>query len=125
MGDLDTLDQIVIMGSANLALIQVQGVVVGALASVIAMLMAWVGDPDRVDMARGLVMCASSVVTASAASFILGIIMVIVIAGKISFSSSGKCTVNTLNIMLAEFSVKTKINVVGLIILKDQANHGL
>jgi len=86
LGDLDTLDQIVIMGSANLALIQVQGVVVGALASVIAMLMAWVGDPDRVDMARGLVMCASSVVTASAASFILGIIMVIVIAASRRYS---------------------------------------
>ena len=70
------------MGSANLALIQVQGVVVGALASMIAMLMAWLGDPDRVDLTRGLIMCASSVVTASAASFILGIIMVIVIASK-------------------------------------------
>lgn len=80
LGDLDTLEQTMVMGSANLALIQVQGVVVGALASVIAMLMAWLVDLDRVDMERGLIMCASSVVTASAASFILGIVMVIVIA---------------------------------------------
>ena len=72
-----------VMGSANLALIQVQGVVVGALASVIAMLMAWLVDLDRVDMSRGLIMCASSVITASAASFILGIVMVIVIASKL------------------------------------------
>ena len=83
LGDLDTLEQTMVMGSANLALIQVQGVVVGALASVIAMLMAWLVDLDRVDMERGLIMCASSVVTASAASFILGIVMVIVIASKL------------------------------------------
>jgi len=80
LGDLDTLEQTMVMGSANLALIQVQGVVVGALASVIAMLMAWLVDLDRVDMERGLIMCASSVVTASAASLILGIVMVVVIA---------------------------------------------
>ena len=77
------MEQTVVMGSANLALIQVQGVVVGALASVIAMLMAWLGDWERVDLAKALLMCASSVVTASLASFILGIVMVIVIASKL------------------------------------------
>jgi len=86
LGDLDTIEQTIVMGSANLALIQVQGVVVGALASVIAMMMAWMGDIERIDMARGLVMCASSVVTASAASFILGIVMVVVIAMSRRFS---------------------------------------
>lgn len=86
LGDLDTLEQTVVMGSANLALIQVQGVVVGALASVIAMLMAWLGDWERVDLAKALLMCTSSVVTASLASFILGIVMVIVIAMSRRFS---------------------------------------
>jgi len=86
LGDLDTIEQTIVMGSANLALIQVQGVVVGALASVIAMMMAWMGDIERIDMARGLIMCASSVVTASAASFILGIVMVVVIAMSRRFS---------------------------------------
>jgi len=86
LGDLDTMEQTVVMGSANLALIQVQGVVVGALASVIAMLMAWLGDWEKVDMAKALLMCASSVVTASLASFILGIVMVIVIAMSRRFS---------------------------------------
>jgi len=86
LGDLDTFEQTMVMGSANLALIQVQGVVVGALASVIAMLMAWLGDLTKVDIGKGLIMCASSVVTASAASFILGIVMVIVIAMSRKFS---------------------------------------
>lgn len=80
LGDLDTVEQTIEMGGANLALIQLQGVVVGALASLLAMAMAWLGDLDRIDLGRGLVMCASSVVTASAASFILGIVMVFVIA---------------------------------------------
>ena len=79
------------MGSANLALIQVsisldnyninqtilllpqvQGIVVGCLAALLAMAMAWLGDLERVDLDRMLELTASSVITASAASFILG-----------------------------------------------------
>ena len=80
------------MGSANLALIQVsisldnynninetilllpqvQGIVVGWLAALLAMAMAWLGDLERVDLDRMLELIASSVITASAASFILG-----------------------------------------------------
>ena len=80
------------MGSANLALIQVsisldnynninetilllpqvQGIVVGWLAALLAMAMAWLGDLERVDLDRMLELTASSVITASAASFILG-----------------------------------------------------
>ena len=79
------------MGSANLALIQVsisldnyninqtilllpqvQGIVVGWLAALLAMAMAWLGDWERVDLDRMLELTASSVITASAASFILG-----------------------------------------------------
>ena len=80
------------MGSANLALIQVsvsldnydnsnqtilllpqvQGIVVGWLAALLAMAMAWLGDLERVDLDRMLELTASSVITASAASFTLG-----------------------------------------------------
>jgi len=45
LGHLDTIEQIVAMGRANLALLQVQGVVVGALAACLATAMAWAGDP--------------------------------------------------------------------------------
>ena len=38
------------------------------------MLMAWTGDTDKADMGRALVLAASSVITASAASFILGLV---------------------------------------------------
>merc|ERR1712012_189253 len=80
LGHLDTLQQTLDMGSANLALIQVQGIVVGGLASLMAMMMAWTEDTDTADSHKALVLAASSIVTASAASFILGIVMVGVIA---------------------------------------------
>ena len=59
--------------------IQVQGIVVGGLASMLAMVMAWAGDLDRAEAGRGLVLAASSVITASLASFLLGLVMVAVI----------------------------------------------
>ena len=52
---------------------------VGGLASMLAMLMAWAGDLDRAEVGRGLVLAASSVITASLASFLLGLVMVAVI----------------------------------------------
>ena len=49
------------------------------MASMLAMLMAWAGDLDRAELGRGLVLAASSVITASLASFLLGLVMVAVI----------------------------------------------
>lgn len=80
LGQLDTTEQTVRLGSANLALIQVQAVVVGALASLLALGMSWLADPSKADTVRAVVLLASSVITASAASFLLGIVMVAVIA---------------------------------------------
>ena len=54
-------------------MIQVQGIVVGWLAALLAMAMAWLGDTERADLERMVVLTASSVITASAASFILGV----------------------------------------------------
>ena len=80
LGHLQTLQQTTELGSANLALIQVQGVVVGALASLLAITMSWLADSSRADLSRALLLLVSSVVTASAASFLLGLVMVAVIA---------------------------------------------
>ena len=80
LGHLQTLQQTRELGSANLALIQVQGVVVGALASLLAITMSWLADSSRADLSRALLLLASSVITASAASFLLGLVMVAVIA---------------------------------------------
>ena len=44
---------------------------VGFLASLAAMIMGWVPE-GKFDLAHGLLLCASSLVTASLASFVLG-----------------------------------------------------
>ena len=59
-------------GLVFIFLFQVQGIVVGWLAALLAMTMAWLGDAERASLERMLVLTASSVITASAASFILG-----------------------------------------------------
>ena len=48
------------------------------VASAFAVLMDWLPE-KRIDFSHGLLLCASSVVTASVASFALGAVMVLVI----------------------------------------------
>jgi len=67
-----------IMG--NLILVQCQGIVVGFLASLCGLAMGWIPQ-GRGHYEHALLLCASAVVTASFASFVLGLIMVIVIVG--------------------------------------------
>lgn len=86
LGHLDTAEQTLEMGVANLALTQVQGVVVGCLAAWLAMAMAWLSQPSRAEVGRFLVLCTSSIVTASLASAVLGVIMVLVIAVSRKYS---------------------------------------
>lgn len=79
LGSLDTMSAVAKLGGANLALIQLQGVVVGALAAVIAVLMS-LASQAKVQVVDGLVLLTSSVITASITSFSLGLVMVLVIA---------------------------------------------
>ena len=92
LGHLDTVKQTVAMALANLALLQVQGVVVGWLAACLAMSMAWTSSPDKFALDKVLVLATSSVVTASLASATLGLVMVLVI------SASRKLNVNPDNV---------------------------
>ncbi|KAJ9581595.1 hypothetical protein L9F63_023229, partial [Diploptera punctata] len=75
----------------NLALIQCQAIVVGFLASLAAMIMGWVPE-GKFDLAHGLLLCASSLVTASLASFVLGLVMIAVIV------FSRHCNINPDNV---------------------------
>jgi len=63
----------------NLALVQSQGIVVGFLASMTGLMLGWWGPSGSLNLEHGLLLCASSVVTASIASFLLGLVMVLVI----------------------------------------------
>ncbi|XP_050519530.1 solute carrier family 41 member 1-like [Diabrotica virgifera virgifera] len=78
LGHLDTHHQKIALIGGNLALILCQAIVVGFLASVAAVIFGWVLSGD-INLKHALLLCASSIVTAFGASFILGLVMVVVI----------------------------------------------
>uniref|UniRef100_A0A0N4ZAE3 Divalent cation transporter n=1 Tax=Parastrongyloides trichosuri TaxID=131310 RepID=A0A0N4ZAE3_PARTI len=63
---------------ANVALIQTQAIVVAFLASTLAISISWISN-GTVDWSHACLLCASSLTTASFASVVLSIIMIIVI----------------------------------------------
>eukprot|EP00096_Caligus_rogercresseyi_P000961 TRINITY_DN11546_c0_g1_i1.p1 TRINITY_DN11546_c0_g1~~TRINITY_DN11546_c0_g1_i1.p1 ORF type:complete len:508 (-),score=151.65 TRINITY_DN11546_c0_g1_i1:480-2003(-) len=82
LGHLDTPKNIYSLVLGNLALVQCQGIVVGFLASAFAIIMGLLRSSDTQivdEFYHGLLLCASSVVTASIASLVLGLIMIAVI----------------------------------------------
>jgi len=81
LGKMDKREDAISLIIGNLALIQCQAIVVGFLASLTGMVLGW-GPTGKLNMDHGLLLCASSVVTASLASFVLGIVMVLVILGS-------------------------------------------
>ncbi|KAI4479739.1 hypothetical protein M0804_010789 [Polistes exclamans] len=78
LGHMDTKKQQWTLIVGNLALIQCQAMVVGLLASLAAVILGWVPEA-HFDIHHGLLLCASALVTASVASFFLGLVMVAVI----------------------------------------------
>jgi len=78
LGKLDCKKTAASMILGNLILVQCQGIVVGFLASVVGMAMAWL-PAGKFDVDHGLLLCASAVVTASIASLVLGVVMIGVI----------------------------------------------
>lgn len=78
LGHLDTQNQMISLITGNLALILCQAIVVGFLASVAAVIFGWV-PTGEINVKHTLLLCASSIVTAFGASFILGFVMVGVI----------------------------------------------
>ncbi|XP_038222456.1 solute carrier family 41 member 1-like [Zerene cesonia] len=91
MGCLEaSLKQLII---GNLCLIQCQAVLVGFLAAMAAVAMGWI--PQGVfDIHQAMLLCASSVLTASVASFVLGLIMigVIVVSKKMNINPDNVAT---------------------------------
>ena len=75
LGNLDRKDEAMSLIVSNLALVQCQGIVVGFVASLVAIVMDAMKGGD-IDLDHTLLLCASSVVTASIASFALGLVMV-------------------------------------------------
>lgn len=91
LGHMDTSKQQWHMIVGNLVLIQCQAIVVGFLGSVVAIVMGAVRN-GAISLDHAYLLCASSLVTASLASFVLGLIT----AGVIVFSRH--CHINPDNV---------------------------
>ncbi|XP_075980407.1 solute carrier family 41 member 1-like [Anticarsia gemmatalis] len=91
LGHLDTSLGSLVIG--NLCLIQCQAVLVGFLAAMAAVAMGWIPE-GQFDVHHALLLCASSVLTASSASFVLGIIMigVVVVSKKLNINPDNVAT---------------------------------
>ncbi|XP_018332997.1 solute carrier family 41 member 1 isoform X2 [Agrilus planipennis] len=91
LGHMDTLQQKWSMIVGNITLIQCQAIVVGFLGSVVAIVMGGIKSSD-VELDHAYLLCASSLVTVSIASFVLGLIT----AGVIVLSRN--CHINPDNV---------------------------
>lgn len=78
LGHMDTRKQQWALIVGNLALIQCQATVVGLLASLAAIVLGWIPEA-QFDIYHAFLLCASALVTASIASFLLSLVMVAVI----------------------------------------------
>jgi solute carrier family 41 len=88
---MDKRNELKSMIIGNLVLTQLQAIVVGFLAAIVSLAMGWVPQ-GHFNLRHALVICSSSVSTASIASLVLGTIMIIVIV------LSHKCKLNPDNI---------------------------
>nr|CAH7745688.1 unnamed protein product [Callosobruchus chinensis] len=78
LGHMDTTKQKIYIIVGNLTLIQCQAIVVGFLGAVVAIVMGAIKS-NEVELDHAYLLCASSLVTVSIASFVLGLITAAVI----------------------------------------------
>ncbi|XP_076262435.1 solute carrier family 41 member 1-like [Rhynchophorus ferrugineus] len=91
LGHMDTTKQKISIIVGNLTLIQCQAIVVGFLGALVAVVMGGIKS-NEVELDHAYILCASSLVTVSIASFVLGLIT----AGVIIFSRY--CHINPDNV---------------------------
>ncbi|XP_060062971.1 solute carrier family 41 member 1-like [Ylistrum balloti] len=93
LGILDSKKEMWSLIFGNMALVQAQAIVVGFLASMVAMIMGWIPQ-GKFDLYHGLLLCASSMFTAAVASFVLGAVMVgvVVVSRKVKINPDNVAT---------------------------------
>ncbi|OWF35301.1 Solute carrier family 41 member 2 [Mizuhopecten yessoensis] len=93
LGNLDSKKEMWSLICGNMALVQAQAIVVGFLASMVAMIMGWIPQ-GKFDLYHGLLLCASSMFTAAVASFVLGAVMVgvVVVSRKVKINPDNVAT---------------------------------
>jgi len=91
MGTLDTFATAAPLICGNLALLQCQSTIVGFVASIVAAVMNY-ATTSKFSFEHMVLLCSSAIATASIASFVLGVVMVVVVV------LSRKCGCNPDNI---------------------------
>jgi solute carrier family 41 len=94
LGNMATTSQKFNIAVSNLALIQVQGLVVGFLTAIGAAAFEAIFSPDMLHITDAAVLIASALVTAAIATFVLGLvtILVIIISNKIGINPDNVAT---------------------------------
>ncbi|KAK3742167.1 hypothetical protein RRG08_019828, partial [Elysia crispata] len=85
LGNMDSKKELMKMVGGNLALVQAQAIVVGLLSSLTAMVLGWI-PKGEFNVHHALLLCASSLFTATSASLVLGGVMVFVVLTSRYFS---------------------------------------
>ncbi|CAG2104877.1 unnamed protein product, partial [Medioppia subpectinata] len=91
LGRIDSGREQWLIASGNIALIQCQATIVAFLAAIFAITMDWLPEGEF-NFSHAILLCASSLLTASIASFLLGLLMIVVVI------VSHKCHINPDNV---------------------------
>ncbi|ORX57514.1 MgtE-domain-containing protein [Hesseltinella vesiculosa] len=79
LGDLDLPQKRNALIWGNLALIQVQALISGAVAGMVSLVLGWLEHPSDLTISNTLVVTASSIIAATGSSFVLGVFMCLLI----------------------------------------------
>uniref|UniRef100_A0A915DLH7 SLC41A/MgtE integral membrane domain-containing protein n=1 Tax=Ditylenchus dipsaci TaxID=166011 RepID=A0A915DLH7_9BILA len=115
-GKMDTREQIRTIVITNIALIQTQAIVVTFLASGAAIILSWI-PRGEIDWGHAALLCASSLATASLASFLLSGVMIVVIILSRRFSINPDNVATPIAASLGDLTTLAVLSVFGSIFL--------
>ncbi|CAG9533331.1 unnamed protein product [Cercopithifilaria johnstoni] len=107
---------------ANLALIQVQAIVVAFLASGFAVILAWI-PKGQIDWSHAALLCASSLTTASLTSLVLSITVICVVLISRSFSINPDNIATPIAASLGDLTTLGTLSLLGSIFLAAHLNE--
>lgn len=122
IGQMDTAKEQWTMITGNMALIQVQAIVVGFLASIAAVIFGWILD-GHFNISHAVLLCASSMATAFIASLVLGMIMVGVIIGSRKIGINPDNVATPIAASLGDLLTLTLLSGISWGLYKELENH--
>ncbi|OZC08143.1 divalent cation transporter, partial [Onchocerca flexuosa] len=120
IGRINSRLQIVII--ANLALIQVQAIVVAFLASGFAVMLAWI-PKGQIDWSHACLLCASSLATASLTSLVLSMAVICVVLISRNFAINPDNIATPIAASLGDLTTLGALSLLGSIFLQAHLNE--